>query len=54
MRWWLIIFASVFVTAFAWHKDTIFNYGENYACMAQDKKMKRRQVLLVKFTDMFS
>ena len=38
MRWWLIVFAPVFVTAFAWNKDTIFNHGENYA------KMKRRQV----------
>ena len=48
MRFWLIIFVSVFVTAFAWHDtETIYNHGENYACMAQDKKMKNKTILLV-------
>ena len=48
MRLWLIIFVSVVVTAFAWlDTETIHNHGENYACMAQDKKMKNKTILLV-------
>ena len=45
MRLWLIMFVSVVVTAFAWHdSETIYNHGENYACMAQDKKMKNKTI----------
>ena len=42
MRLWLKMFVSVVVTAFAWHDtETIYKHGENCACMAQDKKMKK-------------
>ena len=40
-----IVVVSVVVTAFAWHdSETIYNHGENYACMAQDKTMKNKTI----------